>query len=407
MVVSLMLRQRLEANGSQQAVVGQLAAGQLDRLLPESKRAEAHKISLQTGGYCRACQRFSVSLFEQACDQLLGELRRLVKAPPELKVPMFVLDGTTLRVEHTSELLERFPCSRNQYGQQHWGILLLVGLHDVRTGIALRPAWGAMYGEHRVGEQALARQVIQSTPEESVILGDGNLGIFSFAYAVEKSKRKMIFRLTRQRAKAMMGATELQAGEEREYCWKPSKSDRRRNPALPLDAEIRGRLIVAAIPGLKEPLYLFATLEQDAAQIVALYGQRWNIELDFRALKQTMGLEHLRAKSPEAVEKELLIAIVAYGLVRANMALAARRSGLAPRQLSFTQCYRLFDDLLPQLYSPSLAIRDQAFDRMLTLMSTATLPQRKKKRSYPRATWRHPQSFPYYPSIPTQEMKSK
>ena len=62
-----------------------------------------------------------------------------------------------------------------------------------------------------------------------------------------------------------------------------------------------------------------------------------------------MRLHHLRGRSTEAVEKELLIAVVAYGLVRAFMALAARRVGLPPRRLSFTRAYGLLNAMIGKL----------------------------------------------------------
>ena len=36
-----------------------------------------------------------------------------------------------------------------------------------------------------------------------------------------------------------------------------------------------------------------------------LYVQRWHIELDLRTLKSVMGMETLRCKSPQRVEKEM------------------------------------------------------------------------------------------------------
>src|SRR5690606_12036070 len=64
-----------------------------------------------------------------------------------------------------------------------------------------------------------------------------------------------------------------------------------------------------------------------------LYGQRWNIETDLRSLKRTVHLQQISSRSQEGMEKELLTPICAYNLVRAVMCLAARRAGIATRQL--------------------------------------------------------------------------
>jgi hypothetical protein len=72
----------------------------------------------------------------------------------------------------------------------------LVVFHDAFSGLALRPAWGPVYGETAVSEQALAEQAIERLPADAVVLGDGNFGIFAFAHAVQQSQRSMILRLT-------------------------------------------------------------------------------------------------------------------------------------------------------------------------------------------------------------------
>ena len=53
-----------------------------------------------------------------------------------------------------------------------------------------------------------------------------------------------------------------------------------------------------------------------------LYRQRWHVELDFRNIKTTLGMDILRCKDPEMVEKELWVNLLAYNLVRLLMAQA-------------------------------------------------------------------------------------
>jgi hypothetical protein len=54
-----------------------------------------------------------------------------------------------------------------------------------------------------------------------------------------------------------------------------------------------------------------------------LYLRRLHIELWFRDLKTTMGMEVLRCKSPKMLHKELGMFFIAYNLVRVLMAEAA------------------------------------------------------------------------------------
>lgn len=47
-----------------------------------------------------------------------------------------------------------------------------------------------------------------------------------------------------------------------------------------------------------------------------LYGQRWNVELDLKHLKTTLGMDILRGKTPEMVRKEIYAYLLAYNLLR-------------------------------------------------------------------------------------------
>jgi len=392
-VVAMMLLQRLNERGSQQEAVDQLVTGRLDHWLAECKRVRAGKISQNTGGYARACARIGVGVVEKACDQLLAELSKRIEPEPELKVPLLLLDGSSLRLEHARGLLEDFPPGRNQHNEGHWGIVRWVAFHDMQTGIALRPAWGAMYGAEAVSEQQLAEEVLERVPAGSVIVGDSNFGVFSVAYAVVQRHHQVLFRLTKPRAQAL-GAGELLPTGERSIVWRPSRYDRKQHPGLTPDAQIEGRLIAVTRNGFRDTLYLFTTLLEPWEKVVACYAKRWNMELDLRTLKGTLRLHQLRGKSTEAVEKELLIAVVAYGLVRAFMALAARRSGLAPRRLSFTRAYSLLNAMISKLCLAEVHEREQAYDRILDYMSQAKLPQRAKHRTYPRAVWYVGKGYP-------------
>ena len=66
-----------------------------------------------------------------------------------------------------------------------------------------------------------------------------------------------------------------------------------------------------------------------AAELADLYYQRWDVELFFRDLKTTMGMDILRCKSPAMVEKEILMHFIAYNAVRSLMVDAAKNAVLA------------------------------------------------------------------------------
>jgi hypothetical protein len=382
--------------------VHEIAQGQLQRLLPASKRVRECRISQNTGAYARACGRLSMETTAQVCDEVLAELSKRIEPAAELGRPVMLLDGSSLSVEHSSSLLDAFPPGHNQRGLGHWGIVKWVALHDVRTGIALRPAWGPMYGPEAVSEPELAKQAVERTAAGSVIVGDGGFGIFSFAYAVVQSKREVLFRLAKARAQALGAKRLLPTGECR-VCWRPSSFERKKYPELAADAAIEGRPIVVTPKGFRDSWHLFTALseETEAGQIVAWYRKRWNLELDLRTLKGTLRVKHLPGKSKAAVEKELLIAVAAYGMVRALMSEAAARVGLHPRALSFTRAHGLLKAMTGKLCSPHAEQRQQAYDRLLAYIGQAKLPKRSKARAYPRAAWGSGKYYPGRQSVAT------
>jgi hypothetical protein len=69
--------------------------------------------------------------------------------------------------------------------------------------------------------------------------------------------------------------------------------------------------------------------------LAMLFLERWNIELDLRAIKSVMQMDVLRCETPEMVEKEIWMHSLAYNLIRCLMAASAESSGKHPRQISF------------------------------------------------------------------------
>lgn len=181
----------------------------------------------------------------------------------------------------------------------------------------------------------------------------------------------------------------LEAGIDHVVNWRPSAYERRAHPEIPADASLSGRILVCELKGAREPLLCwFTTLDNPSAEIAEMYGLRWNIETDLRALKRTVRLHHVHARSVEMMEKDLLLALLAYNLVRTLMCLAARKAGLHPRQLSFTSVYTLIEVHLPKLlHARSRQSWRREMDTIVEYAAAYKLPRRRKPRSYPRAVW--------------------
>ncbi len=402
-VVWLMMYQRLTRGGSLASAVFARAQGGGFRWQGSGgRRRRKKKISASTGGYCQARQRLPRLVAAQVSDRIFDELRARIQAgDPKLKRPLFVIDGSTLRLSHEEDLVKAFPPGHNQHGENHWPVMLLVAFHDAHTGLAVAPSWGPMFGPQAVTEQYLAEQALARLPAEAVVLADGDFGIFAFAHGVQSSHRPVLLRLTAARAQKILGRTPNH-GTHRKVVWKASQWDQQKHPELPEQASLEGWVVVRRNPSRpQEKLYLFTTLDLSPQELLDLYKLRWNIETDLRSLKRTVNLHHIHSKAVAMAEKELLLAVAAYNLVRAIMFLAAQRAGLAPRELSFAGAHAAVMAALPGLdRAASRAEYYQRMDFLLDYVIQARLPHRKRKRSYPRRVWGHGASFPSHPRTP-------
>ena len=395
-VVILMMYQRLNKGCSQSSAVAWLRLN-CSLLWPQGsgcKKVEQQTISLGTGAYCQARQHLPMLVFSRLQDDLFLHFEK--KLPPPKRADgrrVVIVDGTTLRLTHQPELVREFPPGHNQHGRNHWPTLQVVAFHDADTGLATRPSWGSMYGPDAVSEQSLGLAALEHVPADAVVVADANFGVFFFAHGVHQSRRSCVVRLTQVRAEKILGYKPNKR-MHKAVDWTPSQYELRAHPELPANAHLKGWLIVCPHPQRPhEKLYLFTTLDDKPKRVLALYKRRWNIETDLRHLKQTANLHELTGKSKEVVEKELLIGVMTYNLVRAVMCLAANKAGIAPRRLSFSNTLAGIK-ALPQL-DPSGSARNQHhIDILISGILQTPLPNRSSRRSYPRQVWGRGGSFP-------------
>lgn len=115
--------------------------------------------------------------------------------------------------------------------------------------------------------------------------------------------------------------------------------------ALPQRLTVRECRATVGGPGSRtRSLTLVTTLIDPRAyrksDLVGLYRRRWEAETHLRELKQTLGLNVLRTRSPDMVRKEMLVLALVYNLVRLVMLRAAAAQGIAARRVSFTDALR-------------------------------------------------------------------
>ena len=403
----LLVMQRLHGGASLEAAVLELLRGLPASFWPQpckrlrQWREHGKMPSSHTGAYNQARQALPLSIVKQSCDRIFEQL-----VPPMDPVASgegartFLVDGSSVRMAHSPALLELYPPGSNQHGEGRWPLLRVLVAHDLRTGLAMRPEWGAMHGPDAVSEQELLARAMDRLPGGSTVMGDANFGVFSVAYAATRRQRPVLLRLTMDRARRLAGEA-LRDGIDRELVWKPSAADRRSHPDLPAEACVRGRLMVREVqPDNGADAFLlaiFTTLPSSQQEVFGLYGQRWAIETDLRTLKSTLCLDQLTCSTPDMVAKEIDMGIAAYNLVRAMIGLASQHSGIPPRGYSFTKVRRIVQTFAPALAdAPNPQAAKRIFDQMMKYVQQSKLPRRKRKRpSYPREVWKRGATFPW------------
>jgi hypothetical protein len=402
----LLVVQRLEAGAPLEAAVLKLLRGLPASFWPHpckrmrDWRERGKAPSSNTGAYNQARQALPLSIVQKSCDRIFeGLIAQLDEPCSQEQGRTFLLDGSSMRAAHTPALCKTYPPGSNQYREGHWPLLRILVAHDLNTGLAMRPEWGAMHGPDRVSEQDLLERAIERLPSGATVLGDCNFGVFSVAYAATQRQHPVLLRLTSVRAQRLAGEP-LRNRINRRITWRPSREDRRSHPELPEDACITGRLIVRRVQpdnaGKPFLLALFTTLELKGTEVLAIYGQRWKIETDLRTLKSTLWLDQLTCSTPDMVAKEIDTAIAAYNLVRAVTCLASEQSGVPPRGYSFTKVRRIVETFTPLVVAaPDPQQAKRAFDHMMHYVQQAKLPRRRRRRpTYPRQIWNRGDGYP-------------
>ena len=393
-VLWLMLFQRLHPKGTLAVAMRELLFGPIRSFvrLPEGESPSAN-----TSAYSQARTRLPLAVAEKVSDMIFESLHAQPRTLPGLQWPVFLLDGSSILLQHTEELVRAYPPAENQHGSSHWPVMRVVVAHDVVSGLAVRPSWGPMYGPHAVSEQDLAKLVMRWRTECAVFLGDRNFGVFSMAYEAQQNKHRVLFRLTDARAQKLHGGTLPKDGTDCAVHWTPSRDDLRTNPEIPATAYVDGRLLACKVRGKNGQwitLYLFTTLDLSMDQILELYGYRWNIETDLRSLKRQVRLHMLDVKSAAMSAKELVLGVAAYNLTRGTMNEAASALQLDPRELSFSQAQDTINAALPALANATTdEERKVIIQQMVRVFAQSKLP-RRAGRSFPREIWPRPCSFP-------------
>jgi len=376
--------QRLGGGKSMTAIIKDVLTYNRD-LLPDNKRVREGTLSESSGAYSEARKRLPIETVRAFAERVSQSL--IDQSPTSFAGRRtFIIDGTTVTLSPTSSLRDAYPPATNQHGETVWPVLMLMVAHELRSGCALIPEFGAMYGPDNTSEARQAAAIGRRIPTGSLILADAGFGIFSVAHSLVQSGHDILLRLTKSRFKSLHRQAERidQTGHGFQYrlTWVPSPKNRQRNRDLPADASLQVYLHEVKLEN-GESLYLVTTLEVPSETAAEFYGYRYDVEHDIRDMKVSLGIENIRAKSDEMVQKELLCSLVAYNLVVELRREAAKVAKVKPRRLSFTRVWTTMQVYLLQQPPCSAPEWLERYERAVRSAANTKLPIRSG-RNYPR-----------------------
>jgi hypothetical protein len=298
---------------------------------------------------------------------------------------VYGLDGTTLRVADTPENAAHFgrPSSRHGEGAGY-PQLRLVTLLALRARLLAAAAGGP----HRTSEVALAREVWAALPEHAVVILDRGFcgyALFHVLATPDRDRHWLVRARSGPTALTQVVVQRFTAGDILVEL-RPSRATCAKHPDLP--PTLRVRAVRVQRRGFR-PYWVFTSLlnpaTHPAAEIAALYHERWELELAFDELKTHTceRVEALRSKAPARVEQELWGLLLAYNLVRLVMSRAAPRAGVPPGRLSYRGALLALRAFWQAAWDTSPGTLPRRLDVLLDDLARFVLPERRPRR-YPR-----------------------
>jgi hypothetical protein len=382
--LSMFLAQALSADGSCQQVVND---AMVKRVIGGLKPG-----STDTGGYCKARSRLPVSMVSTLARESGGIVAEEAASWWHWRGRRVrLVDGATVTLADTEANQAAYPQSSSQKPGLGFPICRLVALLCLASGALLDGAVGPCQGKGG-DEQSLLREMLDSLESGDILLGDAFYATYFLFWELIRGGVDGLF----EQHGARKRSTDFSKGEtlgvrdhlivltkpKKKPDWmSPVEYDQAPDTLTVREFQAGGKIMVTTFLCPKEtPKHL----------LKALYRQRWNVELDLRNIKTTLGMEHLRCKTPEMAIKELWVSLLAYNLIRLLMAQAALLADQIPRQLSFKHTVQIWMAWQQRGGGTHEAM---SINALLVLIAEPRVGLRPG-RVEPRAVKRRPKPFP-------------
>lgn len=312
-----------------------------------------------------------------------------------------LVDGTGISMPDTPDNQVRYPQLKSQAQGVGFPLARLVAIICLSTGAVVDAAMGSFTGKGH-SEHDLMRQLLGAFRAGEVVLADALYCSYWLIATLQAAGVDVLFEQHGSRNTDFRRGRRLGTRDHlvpwRKPKQRPSWMTRKQYEAFP------DELMVRELKGDKRVLVttMVDPREVRKKDLLALYVQRWHVELDLRNIKTTLGMEVLRCLTPEMVEKELWVNLLAYNLIRLLMAQAAAESGLHPRQLSFKHTVQIWLQwLLVHCGRGQGWHRDTLF-KLITQIRVGHRPGRLE----PRARKRRPKPYPWL-KVPRQHARQQ
>ncbi len=309
--LSLFLTQAMSADRSCQNIVNQTA---VDRLV-----GGLAPVSTHTGGYCRARQRL----------------------PKSMVMNLALHVGELIESESSSEWL--WQGRRAQRPGLGFPICRIVGITCLATGALLNATMGRFNGKG-TDEQSLLRTLTDTFKPGDIVMGDSFFATWFFMLDLQSRGIDLLMEQqgARQRVTDFRKGKRLGQRDHLITLAKPKTKPQWMSQAY-FDSAPASITVREFRAGAKTMVTtLICPKAAPKSELKALYKSRWHIELDLRNIKDTLGMNVLSCKSPDMIEKEVWVYLLAYNLIRWMMVQSALLVDINPRNLSFKHSLQLW-----------------------------------------------------------------
>lgn len=299
---------------------------------------------------------------------------------------LYGLDGTTIRVPDTEENWATFGghLGNGLRAGSAYPTLRMVALMALRSHVLA----AARFGPYSSGEVTLAAELWDEVPEDSLVIMDRAFTAARDLHRISTGRRNRHWLIRLKKDMKLVSVKRLGPNDEIVE-FKISESMRRLSPDLP--DTIQMRAIRYRKPGFKPSRLVTSLLDPKkfpAEELVALYHERWELELGFDEVKthQLAREEAIRSRTATGVRQEIWGIALAYNLVRVEMERAAKAAGVEPRRISFVNALSLIRTAWI-VWSTAPMVPGRIPEHLLDLrrqLGHLILPERRSERRSPR-----------------------